>query len=245
MSKFVLTAQLQLQAPNNVRQVVNQIQNQLRGGINVDINAQGSAQAQRQIKNVTDETNKATNAATRMGKAFGLSIKRFAGLAIATRAVSLFTNTLGGAIKDAIAFERELIKISQVTGKTIAQLKDLTNTITRLSTGLGVSSTELLKTSRILSQAGFSARDAEIALDALAKTDLAPTFENIIDTTEGAVAIFNQFKQGAAALEAQLSSINAVAGKFAVEAGDLITVIRRTGGVFKAAGGDLNELIAL
>ena len=245
MSKFVLTAQLQLQAPNNVRQVVNQIQNQLRGGINVDINAQGSAQAQRQIKNVTDETNKATNAATRMGKAFGLSIKRFAGLAIATRAVSLFTNTLGGAIKDAIAFERELIKISQVTGKTISQLKDLTNTITRLSTGLGVSSTELLKTSRILSQAGFSARDAEIALDALAKTDLAPTFENIIDTTEGAVAIFNQFKQGAAALEAQLSSINAVAGKFAVEAGDLITVIRRTGGVFKAAGGDLNELIAL
>lgn len=245
MSKFVLTAQLQLQAPNNVRQVVNQIQNQLRGGVNVNVNTQGSAQAQRQIQKVTNETNKATNAATRMGKAFGLSIKRFAGLAIATRAVSLFTNTLGEAVRESIAFERELIKISQVTGKTISELKDLTNTITSLSTGLGVSSSQLLKTSRILSQAGFSAREAEIALSSLAKTELAPTFTNIIDTTEGAVAIFNQFKQGAAALEAQLGSINAVAGKFAVEAGDLITVIRRTGGVFKAAGGDLNELIAL
>ena len=39
--------------------------------------------------------------------------------------------------------------------------------------------------------------------------------------------------------------MNAVAGQFAVESGDLIAVIRRTGGVFKAAGGDLNELIAL
>ena len=57
--------------------------------------------------------------------------------------------------------------------------------------------------------------------------------------------IFNQFGKGAAALESQLGSLNAVAGKFAVESGDLIATIRRTGGVFKAAGGDLNELIAL
>ena len=245
MSKFVLTAQLQLRAPNNVRQVVNQIQNQLGSGVNVNVNTQGSAQAQRQIQRVAAETDKATSAATRMGKAFGLSIKRFAGLAIATRAVSLFTNTLGDAVRESIAFERELIKISQVTGKTVSDLQDLTNTITKLATSFGVSSNSLLKTSRILSQAGFSAREAEIALSALAKTELAPTFENIIDTTEGAVAIFNQFKKGAEALEGQLGAINAVAGKFAVEAGDLITVIRRTGGVFKAAGGDLNELIAL
>ena len=39
--------------------------------------------------------------------------------------------------------------------------------------------------------------------------------------------------------------MNAVAGQFAVESGDLIATIRRTGGVFKQAGGDLNELIAL
>jgi len=244
VARFVLTAQLQLQGPSNVRQVVNEIQRQLRG-VSVDVTLKGGPQAQRQLREITDQSNKAATAASSMGKALGISIRRFTGLAIATRAVSLFTNTLGAAVKESIAFERELIKISQVTGKTVSQLKDLTNTITSLATGLGVSSTSLLQTSRILSQAGLSARETEIALKALAKTELAPTFDNIGNTAEGAVAIFNQFRQGAEALEGQLGSLNAVAGKFAVESGDLISVIRRTGGVFKAAGGDLNQLVAL
>ena len=89
------------------------------------------------------------------------------------------------------------------------------------------------------------ARDLDVALTALAKTTLAPTFDNITETAEGAVAILAQFKQGVGALESQLGAINAVAGQFAVESGDLISVVRRTGGVFKAAGGDLKELIAL
>ena len=176
MAKFVLTAQLQLQGPSNVRQVVNQIQSQLKG-VNVDVNLKGGPQAQRQLQQITNQSNKAATAASSMGKALGISIRRFTGLAIATRAVSLFTNSLGSAVKESIAFERELVKISQVTGKTVSQLKDLTNTITSLATGLGVSSTSLLQTSRILSQAGLSARETEIALKALAKTELAPTFD--------------------------------------------------------------------
>jgi len=42
-----------------------------------------------------------------------------------------------------------------------------------------------------------------------------------------------------------LGAINAVAGSFAVEAADISFAIRRTGGAFKAAGGELEELIAL
>ena len=143
MSKFVLTAQLQLQAPNNVGQVVQQIQNQLNG-INVNIQVQGSQQAQKQIQQVTQSTNQATTAAERMGKAFALSIRRFAAFSIATRAVGLFTSTLSDAIQTSIDFERELIKVSQVTGKSITQLRGLTKQITSLSTGLGVSSNDLL-----------------------------------------------------------------------------------------------------
>ena len=188
MSKFVLTAQLQLQGPKNVRQVVNQIQSQLKG-VDVDVAIKNGPQAQRQLKQIADQSNRAAQAAGSMGKALGVSIRRFTGLAIATRAVSLFTNNLGAAIKESIAFERELIKISQVTGKTIKQLSGLTKSITSLATGLGVSSTSLLSTSRILSQAGLSAKQTEIALTALAKTELAPTFENITQTAEGAVYI--------------------------------------------------------
>jgi hypothetical protein len=194
---------------------------------------------------VRKSADKATNSANKMGAAFALSVKRFAAFSIATRAVGLFTSTLSNAVDEAIAFEREMIKVSQVTGKTIKQLSDLSKEIDHLSVSFGVSSTALLSVSRILSQAGLSAVNTRVALEALAKSELAPTFENITQTAEGAVAVLAQFKQGAAALEGQLGAINAVAGKFAVEAGDLISVVRRTGGVFRAAGGDLNELIAL
>jgi len=243
-SRFVLTAQIQLQAPTNGPQVVNQINQQLQG-VNVPINLTGGRQASRQVNNLNQATQQAATAADRMGKAFGASIRRFGAFTIATRAVSLFTNSLANATKEAIDFEREMIKISQVTGKTMAQLKGLENIITELSTSLGVSSKSVLSVGRILSQAGIQAGDLEVALKALAKTELAPTFDDITQTAEGAVAILAQFGEGVGALERQLGAINAVAGQFAVESGDLISAVRRTGGVFKAAGGELEELIAL
>jgi len=244
MSKFVLTAQLQLQAPNNVKQVVQQIQNQLQG-VNVNIQVQGSPQAQKQLQQVTQQANQATSAAERMGKAFALSIRRFAAFSIATRAVGLFTSTLNDAVQTSIDFERQLIKVAQVTGKSISQLRGLTKQITNLSTGFGVASSDLLEVSTVLAQAGLSAEDTSVALKTLAKAALAPNFDSISETAEGAIAILAQFQEGVGALEKQLGSINAVAGAFAVEASDLIDVVRRTGGVFKSSGGNLNELLAL
>lgn len=244
MSKFVLTAQLQLQAPRNANQVLNQIKSQL-SGVQVPISVKGAAQATKQVNNLTAATQKANNAAQSMGKSFGLAIKRFAAFTVASRAVSLVTNTLAGAVDEAIDFQREMVKISQVTGKTVKELKGLQQTITNLSVTLGTSSKDLLAVTRILSQAGFRANELEVALASLAKTTLAPTFEDIEKTAEGVVAIFSQFGQGVGALEQQLGAINAVAGQFAVESGDLIGAVRRFGGVFKSAGGSLEELLAL
>ena len=244
MSKFVLTAQLQLQAPKNTQQIVTQIQNQLNN-VNVQVKAQTAKQAAKNVDTLAKNTKKAGDAAAAMGRSFAVSFKRFAAFSIATRAVGLFTRGLSDAVSEALNFERELIKVAQVTGTAVKDLGALTNEISKLATGLGVSSQKLLEVSRVLAQAGFSATEAKVALEALAKSALAATFDDITQTAEGAIAIFNQFGQGAGALEAQLGAINAVAGQFAVEAGDLIAVIRRTGGVFKAAGGDLNELVAL
>jgi hypothetical protein len=244
MSKFVLTAQLQLQAPNNVSQVVSQIQNQLNN-VSVNVQVKGSAKANQQLQQITQSTQAATTAASRMGNAFAISIRRFAAFSIATRAVGLFTSSLADAVKTAIDFEREVVKISQVTGSSVSDLRDLTDAVTNLSTGLGVTSQSLLEVTTVLTQAGLSSEDTKIALESLAKAALAPNFDSITETAEGAIAILAQFKQGVGALEGQLSSIDAVAGAFAVEAGDLIDVIRRSGGVFKASGGSLNELLAL
>ena len=244
MSKFVLTAQLQLQAPRNASQVLNQIRSQL-SGVQVPISVKGTAQATKQVNNLTAATQKANSAAQSMGKSFGLAIKRFAAFTVASRAVSLVTNTLAGAVDEAIDFQREMVKISQVTGKTVKELKGLQQTITNLSVTLGTSSKDLLNVTRILSQAGIRANELEVALASLAKTTLAPTFEDIEKTAEGAVAIISQFGQGVGELERQLGAINAVAGQFAVESGDLIGAVRRFGGVFKSAGGSLEELLAL
>ena len=101
MAKFVLNAQLQLQAPKNVAQVVNQIKSQLRGGVDLEVNAKGAAAAQREISKIRAETDKAAGSAGRMNNAFAVSARRFGALAIATRTVSVFTNTLSGAIKEA------------------------------------------------------------------------------------------------------------------------------------------------
>ena len=244
MSRFLLTAQLQLRAPTNTRQVMNTLRSQL-AGVNVPVQMQGVAQAQKQLKGVAKEAKVATNAAQNMGKSFGLAFKRFAAFTVASRAVSLFTNGLANAVDEAIDFQREMVKISQVTGQAVQQLKGLEGTITSLSKSLGVNSKELLSTARILAQTGLRARELEVALEALAKTTLAPTFDDITKTAEGAVAILAQFGGGVGKLEQQLGSINAVAGKFAVESADLIGAIRRVGGVFVEAGGSLEDLLGL
>lgn len=245
MAKFVLTAQLQLRAPTNTRDVIRDLRRQLGGGINIPVEVKGANEARKQIEKVEKETKKATSAADAMGRSFGLAFKRFAAFTVASRTVSLFTNSLANALSEAIDFQREMIKISQVTNATNKELKSLEKTVFNLSKTLGVSSQDLLQVTRVLSQAGYRARELEIALSALAKTTLAPTFTDINATTEGSIAIMAQFKEGVGRLEQQLSSINAVAGQFAVESDDLIGAIRRTGGVFREAGGQFEEFLGL
>ena len=180
------------------------------------------------------------------------SARRFSVITIATGSFLALANSFKKSVKEAVAFERELVRISQVTGKTVRELSSLSNEVTRLSTSLGSSSKDLLNVARTLSQAGFAADETRRALDILAKTSLGATFDNIQDTTEGAIALLRQFSNEArsaggdiAFLEKSLDAINSVSKRFAVESGDLITAIRRTGGVFSAAGGSVNELIAL
>lgn len=258
--KFVLTAQMQLQAPTNLTQVRRQIQQQLSNVvINPVINTQALANFQKQLQNTSNAAasvgknlGTATRSAQGLGAALGAAARRFASITLATGFFLGLVRGISDAVGRAVEFEKEMLKISQVTGKTAGELRGLTKEVTRLATGLGVSSSELLNVARTLSQAGFSAAKTKDALAILARTDLAATFENLQSTTEGAIALLRQFRTEAKAaggdikfLEQSLDAINAVSKNFAVEAGDLIAVIRRTGGVFEAAGGKLNELIAL
>ena len=263
MSKFVLTAQLQLQAPRNTRQVVNQMQQQLGSAVNIPINpvinTQALSNAQKQLtqvsvsaQTVSKNLGTARKSADSFGAALGAAARRFASITLATGFFLGITRAMGSAVGRAVEFEKEMLKISQVTGKSVRQLSELSSEVTRLATTFGVSSEEILNSARTLTQAGFAAKDVTKAIEILAQTDLAATFDNISDTTEGAVAILRQFRGEVRAaggevqfLRQAMDAINAVSKNFAVESADLISVVRRTGGVFEAAGGKLNELIAL
>ncbi len=260
--KFVLTAQMQLQAPTNTRQVITQVRRQLSQAnitINPTINTKALANANKQVQNVANSAKTASanlktasRSASSLGSALGAAARRFASITIATGAFLALARGITEAFGRAVDFEKELLKISQVTGKTMGGMKSLTSEVGRLSTSLGVSSSELLNVARTLSQAGFSASKTQKALSILAKTDLGATFDNLADTTEGAIAILRQFRSEARAtggdlafLEKSLDAINTVSKNFAVESADLISAVRRTGGVFESAGGKINELIAL
>ena len=62
-----------------------------------------------------------------------------------------------------------------------------------MSIGLGVSSKELITVSSTLAQAGLTAKDTERALNALALSALAPSFDSMNETVEGSIALMRQF----------------------------------------------------
>lgn len=204
------------------------------------------------LKGITDKldiVNKKTKDVTsefeKFGQTAAATVKRFGAFVIVANAFNSVSNAIQTSFNKAIEFEKQINKISQVTGTAYRDLGGLTAEISRLSIGLGVSSEKLANVALTLAQAGISAKDTKKALEVLAKTELSATFENINNTGEASIAIMAQFGTTVDDLSKQLSSINSISAKFAVESSDLATVIRRAGGAFQATGGDLEELLAL
>ena len=287
---FNLTAQINLQGPNNVKKVVANIRRQLTG-IKADVdlnikpdtaknvaqitrqlnamsaaakNAQGNvsglnktlrqlssgfnntnkvaktfnqtaAATGKQVKSSSQQVQQASTAIEDFGKQSALAVKRFAAFSVVTTIINKFTGAISDSFKTFIEFDRQLVRVAQVTGGTASDIRSLSNEIGNLASKFGVASQDLAQVSVTLAQAGLSANQAQTALEALAKTSLAATFTNINSTTEGSIALMRQFKISVNELEGALGSINAVAANFAVESSDIISAISRAGGVFAAA----------
>jgi TP901 family phage tail tape measure protein len=267
-----------IQGVNNVLKSLNSTLAQVATNANsVKVAIQGIASAFSSVNTTSRATNNQINGITKavnnlskgskeaktdmelFGREAGLAVKRAGAFAIATGAIFGLVRSVKAGITSAIEFERGMVKLSQVTRLSVGGLKSLNDEIDRLSVGLGVSSDDLLDVSKILAQAGLSMRDVRTALEAVAKSTLAPSFDDITNTTEGLIAIMGQFKDEmtgtgivAKDFEKVLGSINAVSAAFAVEADDIVAAVRRTGGVFASASSgigkpidQLNELIAV
>ena len=239
---------------NNAASAINNLTSAMRNASGVNFNPiiTGLSNVNQQATTTSRTISVASGSMQDFGRQAGLAVRRFSAFAVTTGVIYGLNNAISQGIINFIEYDRQITRLSQVTGNTKAQLDGISNTITNLSTSLGVSANDLASLSVTLAQAGLAARDAEQAVRALALTSLAPSFDNLNNTVEGSIALMRQFGISANELELALGSINAVAAAFAVEAGDIIAAISRTGGVFAAAskgvseGRDaLNEFIAV
>ena len=239
---YNVTAQLNLQLNQQSIAQISQALNSITNGKSIGGNLFNS----NGIRNITNELNQSKNAMMQFGEQAGLAAKRFGAFTLTAGSLVQVTQGFRTMLNEAIAFDREMVKLKQVSNETAGSgVAAIRQEIDKLSTGLGVSSSQLARVSVILKQANLNLGETKTALEALALSALAPNFDSMEKTAEGAIAVLKQFKIPVEELKSALGSINAVAGEFAVEASDLIGVIQRTGGAFKAAGGNLNELLAL
>lgn len=214
--------------------------------------ASSSKNAATSLQGANKQLEKSNNLMQAFGKHISLAAKKFAAFSLVTGVIYRVSNAIDVAVSEFIEFDRQLTRVSQVTGTSMQGLQGLERTVRSLATGLGVSSQSLIEISTTLAQAGLTAEQTRQALSALAKTSLAPTFGDINETVEGSIALMRQFNISTKDLEQALGSINAVASQFAVESQDIITAVKRAGGVFAAAskgiaeGTDaLNQFIAI
>ena len=246
MANDSILIQVQLGSPTkaNINAVTRQIQSAL-SNVSANVQIQNGRQAAQQLQTIKNKTDSATKSMNSFGEAIGLSGRRFLAFTSAVAVVGRLTSALSQATREAIKFEREFVKLAQVFDTDVKSLGSLQNSMSKLAQEFGLSATVVAKTSVVLAQSGLTARQTEQAMRTLAKTTLAATFDSLAASTEGAVAIMAQFGTEASKLETQLGAINAVSKRFAVESGDIIEAVRRAGGAFKAAGGNLNEFISL
>jgi TP901 family phage tail tape measure protein len=187
-----------------------------------------------------------------LGNVVGTAARRFGGISVATGTFLGLARGIKNSVGEAITFEREMIKVAQATDNAVNSTETLRKTIMNVGETYGASGVELAKYSRILAQAGFSAKQTQGAIKLLAKADLTGTFGGISENVEGMIAIMQQFGKEAAKsgkeiefLEKAYDSISRVSKKYAVESGDIIDAVKKAGGVFATAGGSLEEFIAI
>jgi TP901 family phage tail tape measure protein len=212
--------------------------NQLNGITKVNANISKTSQS---MTSTAQAVSVATTEMQEFGKQSALAIRRFAAFSLVTSGVFSLINAINAGAKAFVEFDAQIIKLRQTTGAGSVAIKDLESEITTLAVNLGVSSEKLAQVAIVLAQAGLSANQTKEALSALAKTELTPSFEDITQTTEGAIAAMRQFNIETGDLEKALGSINAVAAAFAVESGDIVAAIQRAGGAFAASSRGVSE----
>ena len=112
------------------------------------------------IKKSANDVDQASTAIEDFGKQSALAVKRFAAFSVVTSVINKFTGAVSDSFKTFVDFDRQLVRVAQVTGGTAADIKSLSNEIGNLASKFGVASQDLAEISVTLAQAGLSANQS-------------------------------------------------------------------------------------
>ena len=243
---YDLNMQINLQlSPGNVAAIKKSIESSLSNLKIGGVDAKSFSKVNAQISETTKRLNTGQKAAKDFAETLEFKARSFAAYTIASTAILKLTGAISQATREAIKFEKELINISQTTGDSIQATKEQAKVLINISKQYNVSISKVAQLTRTIAQAGFSFRDAAKGAEILARTSLLAGFDSLSSTTEGLIAVMQTFNLTMDESGKVLEKINIVSKKFAVESGDIVEAIKRTGGAFSSAGGTIEELIAL
>jgi hypothetical protein len=244
---YNLPLQLLIQPPTqaNLSGIRRQIESSLKG-LNVNVvDTKNFAKTNAAIQNTTKQLDKGRQSGEKFWDVLEGKARSAVAYTVINTALLKATSAVSQATREAIKYEAELLKISQVTGDSVNRVKDLQKSLFNISKEYNVNISKVAQLTRTLTQTGLSFREAAKGAEVLARTSLLATFDSLTNTTEGLIAVMQTFNLTVAQGGDVLEKINAVSKAFAVESGDIVEAIRRTGGAFGSAGGQVEELIAL
>ena len=197
------------------------------------------------ISKLPTSINPATASAKTFGDAVFLAGKRYLAFVSATAIAFKAADIIGDGVTAVIEFESALIRLAQITDEGSARIANLKQQFLDLSVATGTSAKDLTEVAITLAQAGIVGQDLDNALKPLSRVPLLPAFDDLQSTTQGLIAILNQFKIDSSETARVLDLLNETANKFAVTSDDIIEGVRRGGAAFAATGGTLEEFIQL
>lgn len=243
MAEFNATIQLGIRAPSQA-QLNSAVKAMERGigAINVPVNV--SKKVTSQINGLTNATQKATRETKHFGDAVALAGKRFVAYSAATALIIRFSNAVSKATTNAIRFGKEVAKLKQTFDEEFIGKTEIDNVL-KISKNYGLATVKVAELVRVLGQAGQTFKEATKNAELLAQTSLLASFDDVSESLEGMISLMATFNLDARQTKVAFEQINQVSKKYAVESNDLVSGIKRAGGVFEATGGNVTQLITL
>lgn len=109
-----------------------------KSGLNANTFASGQQNVQKQNNASNQALQQQAGLLANLSKRIGSTAKTAIAFGLISRPIYDVQRAFASAASDAVSFQKEIVKISQVTGKSVGQLVELREDINRLSTSLGV-----------------------------------------------------------------------------------------------------------